>query len=102
MCRKGLLARVETDISELTKILTQQRIREDSVMGSYRSVVTPGEYDWLGHALKPNHLDYAGFACPGSGEAIYRSKRPLPIGQGQRASGLCEVTLETTSGVLRS
>jgi predicted RNA-binding Zn-ribbon protein involved in translation (DUF1610 family) len=80
-----MLGRVETNIKELSTILTQQRVREDSVMGSYRGVLTPGDYDWLGHSLRPNHLAYAGFKCPGCGEGVYRSKRAIAIGQGQRA-----------------
>ena len=42
-----------------------------------------GALPW--HSLRPNHLNYAGFARPGRGEAVYRTKRPIPIGQGQRA-----------------
>jgi len=58
-------------------------------MVSYRRIFTPGDHDWLGHSpghsLRHNHLNYAGFARPGRGEAVYRTKRPIPIGQGQRA-----------------
>jgi hypothetical protein len=82
---REMLGRVETNIKELNTILTQQRVREDSVMGIYRRVLTPGDYDWLGHSLRPNHLAYAGFKCPGCGEGVYLSKRAIAIGQGQRA-----------------
>jgi hypothetical protein len=82
---KEMLARIEGEIAELTTLLTQQRIREDGVIGSYRRVLVAGEPDWLGHALKPNHLDTAGFRCPGCSATIYRTKRPVLIGQGKKA-----------------
>jgi predicted RNA-binding Zn-ribbon protein involved in translation (DUF1610 family) len=82
---RGMLAELRVDISEATTILTKQRVTEDGVIMSYRATATGADYDFLGHHLHSNHLAYAGFRCPGCGEGIYRSKRPVPIGQGQRA-----------------
>jgi hypothetical protein len=80
-----MLSRLEGDIAELTTLLTQQRIREDGVVGSYRRVVEAGEYDGVGYRLYPNSTLYAGFKCPGCGASVQQTKRPIPIGQGQKA-----------------
>src|SRR5262249_30625976 len=81
---REMLSRLETDIKELNKIITQQRITEEGTIGSYRRTIEEA-YDWLGHSLKPNHLAYAGFKCPGSGAGVPQTKRPINIGQGQTA-----------------
>jgi hypothetical protein len=81
---REMLARLETDIRELNRVITLQRITEDGVVGSYRRTIE-ADYDWLGYQLYPNSIAYAGFRCPGCSVGVYQTKRPIPIGQGQTA-----------------
>jgi hypothetical protein len=82
---KEMLAKLESEISELTRFLTQQRVTKDGVVGSYRRTISGKDYDWLGHQLYPNSFAYCGFKCPGCGAGVYATKRPVGIGQGKRA-----------------
>jgi hypothetical protein len=73
-------------ISELTRYLTRPRIDEQGVWLSACATLTGADYDWMGHTQPAaNMISYAGFQCSHCRQGVYRTKRPLSLGQGQKA-----------------
>jgi hypothetical protein len=72
-------------IDEFARYLTKPRVDEKGVWFSARPTATGSGYDWMTHRLMPNMLAYAGFICPSCKQGVYRTKRPVSLGQGRKA-----------------